>query len=62
MPQKSGKKDALRKEKALLHTFVAGQKYVVGRDDPPVLFFNKSTRPTGGSTVALSLIDTLPGK
>jgi hypothetical protein len=30
--QKSGKGDALRKEKALLHTFVAGQKYGVGRD------------------------------
>ena len=32
MSQKSGKGDALRKEKALLHTFVAGQKYGVGRD------------------------------
>ena len=32
IPQKSGKGDALRKEKALLHTFVAGQKYGVGRD------------------------------
>jgi hypothetical protein len=32
MPRKSGKGDALRKEKALLHTFVAGQKYGVGRD------------------------------
>ena len=31
-PQKLGKEDALRKEKALLHTFVAGQKYGVGRD------------------------------
>ena len=30
--QKSGKGDALRKEQALLHTFVAGQKYGVGRD------------------------------
>ena len=30
--QKSGKGDALRKEKAFLHTFVAGQKYGVGRD------------------------------
>jgi len=30
--QKSGKGDALRKEKALLHTFVAGQKYGVWRD------------------------------
>jgi len=29
MTQKSGKGDALRKEKALLHTFVAGQKYGV---------------------------------
>ena len=32
IPQKTGKGDALRKEKALLHTFVAGQKYGVGRD------------------------------
>jgi hypothetical protein len=32
MTQKSGKGDALRKEKALLHTFVAGQKYGVWRD------------------------------
>ena len=32
MSQKTGKGDALRKEKALLHTFVAGQKYGVGRD------------------------------
>jgi hypothetical protein len=32
MSRKSGKGDALRKEKALLHTFVAGQKYGVGRD------------------------------
>jgi len=32
MPRKSGKKDALRKEKALLHNFVAGQKYGVWRD------------------------------
>ena len=32
MFQKSGKEDALRKEKALLHTFVAGQKYGVRRD------------------------------
>ena len=32
MSQKSGKGDALRKEKALLHTFVAGQKSGVGRD------------------------------
>jgi len=32
MSQKSGKGDALRKEQALLHTFVAGQKYGVGRD------------------------------
>jgi len=31
MSQKSGKGDALRKEKALLHTFVAGQKYGVWR-------------------------------
>jgi len=29
---KSGKGDALRKEQALLHTFVAGQKYGVWRD------------------------------
>jgi len=32
MSQKTGKGVALRKEKALLHTFVAGQKYGVGRD------------------------------
>jgi hypothetical protein len=32
MPQNPGKGDALRKEQALLHTFVAGQKYGVGRD------------------------------
>jgi hypothetical protein len=32
MPQKSGKGDAHRKVKALLHTFVAGQKYGVRRD------------------------------
>ena len=30
--RKSGKGDALRKEKALLHTFVAGQNYGVWRD------------------------------
>ena len=30
--QKPGKGVALRKEKALLHTFVAGQKYGVWRD------------------------------
>ena len=30
--RKPGQGDALRKEKALLHTFVAGQKYGVGRD------------------------------
>jgi hypothetical protein len=34
MPRKPGKGDALRKEKALLHTFVAGQKYGVWRDAP----------------------------
>jgi len=33
MSHKTGKRDALRKEKALLHTFVAGQKYGVGRDE-----------------------------
>jgi len=32
MSQKPGKGVALRKEKALLHTFVAGQKYGVWRD------------------------------
>jgi len=32
MSQKPDKGYALRKEKALLHTFVAGQKYGVGRD------------------------------
>jgi hypothetical protein len=30
--QKTGKGDAYRKVKALLHTFVAGQKYGVRRD------------------------------
>ena len=30
--QNPGKGDALRKEQAFLHTFVAGQKYGVGRD------------------------------
>jgi len=39
MSQKSGKGDALRKKQALLDTFVAGQKYGVGRD-PPVLFLS----------------------
>jgi hypothetical protein len=34
MSQNTGKGDALRKEKALLHTFVAGQKYGVWRDAP----------------------------
>jgi hypothetical protein len=34
MSQKSGRGDALRKEKALLHTFVAGQKYGVERTRP----------------------------
>jgi hypothetical protein len=42
MSQKSGRGDALRKEQALLHTFVAGQKYGVWRDDPPVLAFKFS--------------------
>jgi len=37
MPQKTSKGDALRKEQVLLHTFVAGQKYGVGRDDTTVL-------------------------
>jgi len=46
MSRKTGKGDALRKEKAFLHTFVAGQKYGVGRDVPPVLAFRKSTRAT----------------
>ena len=32
MSQKSGKGDALRKETALLHTFVTGKKYGVWRD------------------------------
>jgi len=31
--QKPGKGDALRKEKAFLHTFVAGQKHGVWRDE-----------------------------
>jgi len=43
MSQKSGKGDALRKEKGGLHTFVAGQKYGGGRDSP-VLSFKKATR------------------
>jgi hypothetical protein len=37
--QKPGQGDALRKEKAFLHTFVAGQKYGVGRDATRRLFF-----------------------
>jgi hypothetical protein len=32
MSQEAGKDIALRKEKALLHTFAAGQKYGVWRD------------------------------
>jgi hypothetical protein len=32
MTKTSGRGDALRKEKAFLHTFVAGQKYGVWRD------------------------------
>ena len=39
IPRESGKGDALRKEKALLHTFVAGQKYGVGRDATRRFFF-----------------------
>jgi hypothetical protein len=31
MSQKTGKGDAVRKEQAFLQTFVAGQKYGVGR-------------------------------
>jgi len=33
MSQKPGKGDALRKEKAFLHTFGVGQKYGVWRDE-----------------------------
>jgi hypothetical protein len=33
MSQKTGRGGALRKEQAFLHTFVAGQKYGVGRDE-----------------------------
>jgi hypothetical protein len=44
MSQKSGKGDALRKEKALLHTFVAGQKYGVGRDATRGFVFQKSNK------------------
>jgi hypothetical protein len=44
MTRKSGRGDALRKETAFLHTFVAGQKYGVGRDDPPVSGFQKSNK------------------
>jgi hypothetical protein len=62
MPQRSGRGDALRKEKALLHTFVTGQKYGVGRDELPFLFFKKSTRATVEPPVALSLIETPSGK
>ena len=39
--QKPGQGDALRKEQAFLHTFVAGQKYGVWRDDPPVYFVDR---------------------
>ena len=41
MTLKSGRGDALRKEKALLHTFVAGQKYGVGRDATRRLWFSR---------------------
>jgi len=40
--QKSGKGDALCKEKALLRTFVAGQKYGTERDESAVLFAEKA--------------------
>jgi len=56
MSQKTGKGVALRKEKALLNTFVAGQKYGVGRDDPPVLAFRKATRTTDEPSIALSIM------
>jgi len=52
MPQKPGKGDAHRKVKALLHTFVAGQKYGVWRDDPPGLSFKNATRATDEPSVA----------
>jgi len=41
MSQKPGQGDALRKEKALLHTFVAGQKYGVGRDATRRFWFSE---------------------
>ena len=44
MSQKTGKGDALRKEKALLHTFVAGQKYGVGRDATRRFYLSKKAQ------------------
>ena len=41
---KSGKGVALRKEKAFLHTFAAGQKYVVGRDETRRLCFDLKSK------------------
>ena len=42
MPQNPGKGDALSKEQALLHPFVAGQKYGVGLDATRCFVFWKS--------------------
>jgi hypothetical protein len=44
MSQKSGKGDALRKEQAFLHTFVAGQKYGVGRDATRRFYLKESRK------------------
>jgi len=41
-PWKPGGGDALRKEKALLHTFVAEQKYGVRQYELPILILNES--------------------
>ena len=41
---KPGKGVALRKEKAFLHTFAAGQKYVVGRDETRRLCFDLKSK------------------
>jgi hypothetical protein len=58
MTQKPGKGDALRKEQALLHTFVAGQKYGVWRDAPRRFCLSKKTRATDSQPVAPSFIET----
>jgi hypothetical protein len=61
MSQKTGRGDALRKEKALLHTFVAGQKYGVWRDATRRFCLSKKAiRATDEPPVAPSFIETPP--